>query len=126
MSNKSKPGELLSHNCPQYTTGMQFESRTSIWPVDAVTEGQDQLVYSTAAVLQNTVYDIKRIIRFFNSFSLANIFALSNFGTPYKIRLKTMFGYKSIEYLHQLLKSRHLIVVLFHYILIMVFLGIIK
>ena len=40
---------------------------------------------------------------------------------------KTMFAYKSMECLHQLLKSRHLFVVLFHYILIWYFkLGIME
>ena len=31
-----------------------------------------------------------------------------------RLALKTMFAYKSIECLHQLLKSRHLFVILFH------------
>ena len=38
----------------------------------------------------------------------------SMYGMSMRINIKTIFAYKSMEYLYQLLRSRHLFVVLFH------------
>ena len=55
--------------------------------------------------------EIWNIIVYRSSFNRKVYRALAD---EYNLRLKTMFAYKSMEWLHQLLKSRHLFVVLFH------------